>query len=617
MNALSSARHNTKQLFIIDKNVDGWRDLVNNAGIGVSVLLLAPSQNGLTQITNAITAYSNLDAIHILSHGNVASLQLGSATLNSSNLNLYTKQLTAIGNALSENGDLLLYGCDVAQGETGQQFIQALAQITGADVAASNDLTGNAALGGDSVLEVSTGSIEANSYNLQSYQGVLRDYSLDYLLAEISNLVYDNNPSAPADWIPDDSSIQSSGFAAFSFKNGNDIVIAYRGTKLTDLGDLAADVAIANPLADWHQQFTDALNFAWKIKDANKDNPNIKIYVTGHSLGGALAQVASQMFGFDGATFDPGGARNLTQSADFVKWANDLKQNHPELTLNQGVGAGFLNYLVADSLVSGLIPDHIGSNEQLDFFAYAANEKLVIGMATELASYALADYKLGFLADAVSGLLTAYALHQMDGIVTLMSIKKYNQITADFQQKIEQSLQTASTTGDIGFISSTSNQGQTEFHSSKEHPYLFANDLDNIIYGYAGNDAIYSLAGNDTVYGGDGNDTISTAQDNDVIDAGLGNDTIYAGSGDDTISRVANNGENAVISGGAGTDKLSVDFSGNGNGALFWRGYDASGTATSANWVGFNDSMTTIQAALNNAVKFKLMAGGLSLWRDL
>ncbi len=199
MTTLTSARHNTKQLFIIDKNVDGWRDFVNNAGIGVSVLILDPSQNGLTQIADAITAYSysNLDAIHILSHGNVASLQLGSATLNSDNLNHYTEQLTTIGNALNENGDLLLYGCDVAQGETGKQFIQALAQITGADVAASDDLTGNAALGGDSILEVSTGSIEANSYNLQSYQGVLRDYSLDYLLAEMSLLAYHDDPTDP------------------------------------------------------------------------------------------------------------------------------------------------------------------------------------------------------------------------------------------------------------------------------------------------------------------------------------------------------------------------------------------------------------------------------------
>ncbi|MDD1605774.1 MAG: DUF4347 domain-containing protein, partial [Methylococcaceae bacterium] len=163
MAALTPATQHTKQLFVIDKNVDGWRDLLNNAGLGVSVLILDPSQDGLTQIANAITAYANLDAIHILSHGSVASLQLGSATLNSENLNHYTEQLTTIGNALSENGDLLLYGCNVAQGDIGQQFIEQLSILTGADVAASTNLTGDANQGGDWVLESQTGSIEATS----------------------------------------------------------------------------------------------------------------------------------------------------------------------------------------------------------------------------------------------------------------------------------------------------------------------------------------------------------------------------------------------------------------------------------------------------------------------
>ena len=173
MTALAPATQHTKQLLVIDQNVDGWRDFVNNAGIGVSVLLLDPLQNGLTQIANAITAYTNLDAIHILSHGSVASLQLGSATLNSENLNQYSEQLTIIGNALNENGDLLLYGCDVAQGETGNQFIRALAQITGADVAASDDLTGNTFAGADWVLEASTGIIETPIFSAVDYADTL------------------------------------------------------------------------------------------------------------------------------------------------------------------------------------------------------------------------------------------------------------------------------------------------------------------------------------------------------------------------------------------------------------------------------------------------------------
>ena len=65
-----------------------------------------------------------------------------------------------------------MYGCDVAQGETGKQFIQALAQATGADIAASDNLTGNAALGGDTVLEVNVGSVEAQAIDLSKTSDV-------------------------------------------------------------------------------------------------------------------------------------------------------------------------------------------------------------------------------------------------------------------------------------------------------------------------------------------------------------------------------------------------------------------------------------------------------------
>lgn len=53
------------------------------------------------------------------------------------------------------------------------------AQLTGADIAASNKLTGSSALGGDWTLEVNTGSIEAPqaflAATMQGYSGVLDD----------------------------------------------------------------------------------------------------------------------------------------------------------------------------------------------------------------------------------------------------------------------------------------------------------------------------------------------------------------------------------------------------------------------------------------------------------
>ncbi|MEG4329447.1 DUF4347 domain-containing protein, partial [Microcoleus sp. herbarium5] len=57
------------------------------------------------------------------------------------------------------------------------QFLQRLSELTGADIAASANGTGNAALGGDWELEVQTGLIETpipfNANTLKTYKGVL------------------------------------------------------------------------------------------------------------------------------------------------------------------------------------------------------------------------------------------------------------------------------------------------------------------------------------------------------------------------------------------------------------------------------------------------------------
>ncbi len=62
--------------------------------------------------------------------------------------------------ALSDDADLLFYGCDLAAHGDGEHFLESLAALTGADIAASDDLTGHADLGGDWDLEYSSGTIE-------------------------------------------------------------------------------------------------------------------------------------------------------------------------------------------------------------------------------------------------------------------------------------------------------------------------------------------------------------------------------------------------------------------------------------------------------------------------
>ncbi|MEG3845050.1 DUF4347 domain-containing protein, partial [Microcoleus sp. herbarium14] len=144
--------------------------------------------SGIEQITNALANQKDIEAVHILSHGSEGSLKLGSDVLNGNDIENFNTQLKQWGNALTENGDILLYGCDVAAGDTGKNFVKRLSEITGADIAASDNLTGNQAKGGDWDLEIVTGKIEAT---VPLNREAMKDY--DYTLANFNVTVATDN----------------------------------------------------------------------------------------------------------------------------------------------------------------------------------------------------------------------------------------------------------------------------------------------------------------------------------------------------------------------------------------------------------------------------------------
>ncbi|MEG3834290.1 DUF4347 domain-containing protein, partial [Microcoleus sp. Z1_C3] len=167
-----------KQIIFVDSSVQNYQNLIEGADANAKIVILDDKRSGIEQITQALASESGIEAVHIVSHGSEGSLKLGTDVLNGNDLENFNTQLKQWGNALTENGDILLYGCDVAAGETGNNFVKRLSELTGADVAASNDLTGNAAKGGDWDLEIATGKIEAA---VPFNQEAMKDY--DYTLA--------------------------------------------------------------------------------------------------------------------------------------------------------------------------------------------------------------------------------------------------------------------------------------------------------------------------------------------------------------------------------------------------------------------------------------------------
>ncbi len=149
----------TQQILFIDSRVAGYEALIASLDAKTRWHVLDAQQDGMAQIERLLTDESELDTIHIISHGAPGTLHLGSTVLTSGNLSEHAQQLQSIGSRLTVTGDILLYGCDVAQGEEGQAFVNALADLTGADVAASDDLTGGAPTSGNLDLEVRSDQI--------------------------------------------------------------------------------------------------------------------------------------------------------------------------------------------------------------------------------------------------------------------------------------------------------------------------------------------------------------------------------------------------------------------------------------------------------------------------
>ena len=62
---------------------------------------------------------------------------------------------------LNSNSDIFLYGCNIAEGDSGRAFITQLASLSGTDVAASSDVTGPIAQGFNLRLENATGTVDS------------------------------------------------------------------------------------------------------------------------------------------------------------------------------------------------------------------------------------------------------------------------------------------------------------------------------------------------------------------------------------------------------------------------------------------------------------------------
>jgi len=148
-----------RTLVIVDAAVRDAADLLAGIDPSAEIFTLQSGTDGVSQITDILSGLDGVSALHLLSHGATGSIILGSTILDAANVETYTADFVAWDVALAEGADILLYGCNVTEDRSGLDFIDLFADLTNADVAASSDITGAAALGGNWSLESTTGAV--------------------------------------------------------------------------------------------------------------------------------------------------------------------------------------------------------------------------------------------------------------------------------------------------------------------------------------------------------------------------------------------------------------------------------------------------------------------------
>ena len=155
-----------KELVVIDSRVQDLDLLLDSiegkAGVDVEFLLLDANLDGIEQISDYLAnrGTSAITAIHIVSHGEDGAVQLGNGTLSTGNVDAYQSELEQWQHYLTEDADLLFYGCDLAASVEGQSLVERLALHCDCDVAASDNTTGHVLSDGDWDLEYEVGEIE-------------------------------------------------------------------------------------------------------------------------------------------------------------------------------------------------------------------------------------------------------------------------------------------------------------------------------------------------------------------------------------------------------------------------------------------------------------------------
>ncbi len=375
-------------------------------------------------------------------------------------------------------------------------------------------------------------------------------------------------------------------------------VIAFRGTK--EVGDVVTDLLIGvsslftATITAFNAQRPDAIAFVQKAldnPDYNIDKSNLTL--TGHSLGGILAQSIASVNGYDAYTFNALGTSGLTRfegasgqnilnlsytdggilNGDPLSNALTFLGNQqvgavlPMIGENFSLGAHSMDYMnmvirlynnvlenfTSDTTYLEVTRAYVENDRLKSFFGYSyektnqyffTDANVLDGSASNLSFNFLRDLTNTQIADqAKIDTAVLFALIKLNGFAVEGTLSSYNTLNLakySTQYIEDRSLMlfhmldpVARPVGDYYF----EDMGY-EVHLGSEGIFiknpevLFGTDTSDVLEGNEKEDHLFGMDGEDTLNGNEGDDYLEGGTGNDILKGGQGYDKYIAGNGD-------------------------------------------------------------------------------------
>ncbi|WP_404309044.1 DUF4347 domain-containing protein [Neorhodopirellula lusitana] len=172
----------SETIVFIDAGLADADVLIEGVSDTAELVMLDAETPLLTQISDHLQKRRSVQSVHVVTHGGEGMIAVGRQRVRTETLTANGDMLSRWANALTAEADILIYGCNTGGSPAGAKFIGVLAELTGADVAASDDVTGrlakkNGHVDADWHLERATGLIESSlafdATTLDRYQHTL------------------------------------------------------------------------------------------------------------------------------------------------------------------------------------------------------------------------------------------------------------------------------------------------------------------------------------------------------------------------------------------------------------------------------------------------------------